>query len=238
MKKHTQNRMTIVEVIVAMGVLAIIMSVLIGMVNGMNKVAVRQRAQAEIYEQQRLVFDILTRDLSAIYTSDRPGLVVYQNLPQTGTNPVCLGRFVTSSGIGQEENDRSSLLEVGYFWFQDDSTLYRAYTSTHDLSGSVNGTWDFYNATTVNTAMNDDGATGFEDASILATNVNSVRVTYYSNDGSEFLLTDTSALPAYAEFQFSIYDKELGADEDWSNRDITKHLQVFKKKVFINKRDW
>ena len=127
LRAHTGRRhnFTLVEMIMAMVCLLLIMGAFTKILSGVNKVAVISRGKTDMYEKQRLFFDIVERDLQGLTVSDADGVELTCRLDSAYDEYF----FVTSSGLGVDSSDSAVLAEVGYRFDSGNKTLYRDYST-------------------------------------------------------------------------------------------------------------
>ena len=136
-KNTKMSRMTLIEVMIAMVILVIIMGFLTIMVSKAQLVTRQQTRRTNVYNQQRLFFDILSRDLESVVVLDDDSVIGDQTVPIhcrliSGSGIA----FMTTSGIGHTDADTSLYLEVKYELSGTD--LIRHYTaeSANDGGGT------------------------------------------------------------------------------------------------------
>ncbi len=219
-RRVRRHHLTLIEMLVAMTALVLIMAFLIELIASINKLSYAQRSQTDLYEQQRLFFDVLSRDLQGMVASDAPEAEIRFNFPASYA-----GAWVTSSGIGLQNSDQKTLMEVCYV-HDTDSTVYRYYTSEsagaakYDFLGNPVGTW----ATIPGS---------WEDSSVVITSVKTFTMAPYLDDGTAWTSASDTAVPAYVEVEIEMYDPRIqgvGADEE-----VEKLLKKFNKTIYLKR---
>ncbi len=235
-------RMTMVELIMAMSILLLLMTFLGTLIHRLQRISEVQRAQSELYEQQRLFFDIITRDLQGMMASTTDGARINYSFDPAeigGFNPVFKALFVSSSAIGVTKTDSSTLMEVGYSF--SDSTVYRWYTTSGDGN---NAKWNFYNYndTTVDWGKPDDPA-GFDDSAVLASSVDSLEMQAYRIDpaGSYAEIQyngtypDTYVIPDFIRVEITMFDPRMKGTEWSHDTEVKKSWKTFSKIIYLNR---
>jgi len=154
-------RFTLLELLVAMSILVMLMTLLLNIIQRAQSIWVLERKKTEIYENARVLFELVSRDLQGLVASEKPEVRYMLNLgydvldatpPKFESQYDVRAAFVTSSGIGYAPvfpgKDQSDLVEVVYLLEKEG--LQRHVTSDRDL---VLDTWDvrydFYGASTM-----------------------------------------------------------------------------------------
>ena len=202
MKTHNISRMTLIEVMIAMVILVIIMGFLTMMISKVQLVTRSSTRRADIYNQQRLFFDIMARDLESIVvadlesaTGDRTESIDCIFISDSGF------AFITTSGIGYTDTDSSLFLEVKYEFNSTTGEIIRHYTAQRHGAD--------WNYKTVNQFYQTMG-----DESVLLEGVRNFSVKAYDLQGNEIASTyyDSWVLPAYVEINITVVPPELHDD--------------------------
>jgi len=140
--RRFQRGFTLLELLVAMSIFVSVLGILFGTLSQIQKIWTLQRTRMEIYENARLVFDLISRDVQAVVTSQDPGGQIWVAGSVVGQPEIQLA-LVTQSGIGVHPNSDSPLAEVVYRLVTTggtDTTLWR-----HCTTSSNGGSYDFFN---------------------------------------------------------------------------------------------
>ena len=126
---------TLIEILAAMAVLSILMLMLFMFFGSAQRAWSQTEATAEVFENGRIIFDILQRDLQSVVArqNDVPGNNIAFSLASTSSNASL--NFVS---VGA---DNGELNEIGYQWATtttDAYTLSRAMLTVTTASGSGN----------------------------------------------------------------------------------------------------
>ncbi|RMD80995.1 MAG: hypothetical protein D6820_05860 [Lentisphaerae bacterium] len=224
--QHHMHQVTLVELITAMAVLLILMSSLMAIFVSMNKIVVTQQDSADVYREQRLLFELISRDLQGMVVSDVSG----EELACKFETPSGSGyrmRFVTTSGIGVDTAALGNLIEVGYYFDSPNHTLYRVSSARGDAQ------WDPIGNTTVNAYLPDAGTSGYNDSAVVSRTVYEFNVAAYK--GTTLIATDTTTYPDLVILSASIFDPEM-AGGTWTQAEIQRKMITFHKKIFIKRR--
>ncbi len=228
MKRPVQrSHFTLVEMMVAMVILVIMIGILFKFLAGAQDAWSTTRANSEIYENARLFFDIVTRDLQAMVVNDVSGAQI--NYSVDGLGELDSGfKFacVSASGIGTDSSDESILLEVGYQHDESAGTIVRYMTSMSEGPEA----WNFYDSAAVIWA--DENSWGPNpDSAILVKGAKSVTFTAYSDHVTVISnASETTKRPAKIEIDVSLYDpRKTGT----SGTVIDESLRTFRKTVYL-----
>ncbi len=224
--------LTLVEVLVALSVLLVIMSVLLALLAGVNRVAVAEGGRTAVYQQQQQLFQVLSRDLEGLHVSSDSGAQVSCSFREVSGS--WLARFVSTSGLGTDlgGTDTSRLVEVGYYL--QDSNVYRAYNTSSDPTR-----WDFLGTSSVDAWMGAD-TTAVQSTALIAEGVTDLSIEAYDQTGTTPLLGDLTTLPSFIVITATVlYDPALErADGDVSQvstKEAGNTAQTFSKRIYYSK---
>ena len=198
-KQIRKSRMTLIEVMIAMVILMIIMGFLTLMLSKAQLVTKQQTRRTNVYNDQRLFFDILSRDLESIVVAEDESTP-----PDTiGINYAMLNNvgmaFMTTSGIGLTDSDTSNFIEVKYQLV--DSDIIRSYTTQRH-----NTDWDYKTNATYYTST-------LGDSSVVLEGVKDFTINAYDKTGSSISSTYAgTTLPAYVEIKITVVPNDFKAD--------------------------
>ncbi len=214
--------MTLIEIITAMSILIVIMYIVTQAFHSTQLIWRKTQQNTELYEQARLIMDIVTRDLQGMRANDLPGDDINFTLdPSEMPNPAnttWLMAFVTTSGIGAMDGDTDPMMEVGYYYTVDadgaDTRLWRAMTPI-----SADASWDFHNTHASTWANSWDGT----KTALLATGIHTISMAAYDSDGNSIndATDDTNTLPARVTLNL-----ELTSGTDASIRHFAKTVYL------------
>ena len=232
-QRPTAAALTLIEMIVALSVFLVLMTFLMGLVNAVGRINSAQRGQSELYEQQRLLFDILDRDISSMVASDTPGSEIAWKF--LGNSCV----FVTASGIGVQNNDSSVMAEVGYAVNATDSTLVRYHTFCR-YNPNPNPNWDFLGDSTLDAASGlpkwaKTWGEGTDSVTVVVGSVDTFIVHAYRDWNVEATAAeDTFHVPAYVTVEVHMFDPRMKGNT-WSATDVDKTKKVFRKLIQLKR---
>ena len=213
------RRFTLVEMIVSLGVLMVVMAVLFGTIRQTQWLWRIQRSRMEVYENARVVFDLVTRDLQGVVISQAPAIWYASAV---GGEPTFRMALVTSSGIGiSPSSDSVELAEVVYE-VQSDSTVARWLTAYHH--GTV---WNFYNTHPDIWAAR----ASLGDSEIIAGGVEDLTFRFFDDTGNPVALAD-SVPPSRVEVQLTLFDPGMN---DPNTPELLKAQRTFVKQIFTNR---
>ncbi len=108
MRKNKQ--FTLLELILAMGILTVIMVIMLSFFSAAQKAWMASSANAEIYENARVAMDLMTRDLqAALYNDDNSTQGIYPFWHESDSRI----NFITVTTVG-DSTDTSNVREVKY----------------------------------------------------------------------------------------------------------------------------
>lgn len=225
--------MTLIEIVVAMAILTVILGILTSLVWKIQELTRRSRATTDIYDQSKVLFDIIGRDLQCMVTggdSSTGDTIMWTNavsqmpVNDPGVNEMRLA-FVTSSGIGLSATDTQTMVEVGYCLNYTDSTVTRYVTAPSD------GTkWDFYNDSPVNWAASSSWGTARE--AVIAEGVRNFTISAYSLDGTLLNNRTDTVMPAYFTVDLELYDARV---RGLSDSLVDQSARKFSKNIFVSR---
>ncbi len=157
-----KNVFTLIELIAAMGVFSILMLIMLTFFDGAQKAWTNCINRSQIYENARVAFDLITRDLQCAYYE-------YEKIPfwhkgfttYSGSDSIYdqqLLAFTSVTSILPNDNCKSKICEVKYQLYNYDGTngdakkegwLMRSVTGDAPYSGTTpNSRWNYYISTT------------------------------------------------------------------------------------------
>lgn len=211
-----------IEMIVALCVLVIMMAFLMGLITSVNKLAGVQRGQSELYEQQRLLFDLLDRDIRGMVVSNTPGSEISCRFLGTAC------ALVTTSGVGVQNDDSSVLSEVVYR-VDTDSTLVRSYTFCQQNQAS----WNFLGKTDQSWAPTPADPHAVVVGSVAAFDIRAYVRTDTGAYDPQTDATDT-CLPSYVTIEVQLYDPRMRGSS-WSADDVNKTKKTFRRLIHLQR---
>jgi prepilin-type N-terminal cleavage/methylation domain-containing protein len=215
-----RHAFSLIELLVALGIFAIVLGIIFQSINEIQRLWGIQRTRMEIYENARLVFDLISRDaLGAVTSTDPNGRIMYS--PTITGEPNTILAMVTQSGIGVNSGVDSPLAEVVYQLIvtsttdsdgviHTDTDLYRWATTS-----SKGAQYDFYNQVPDTWAV----VASLADSELVCRMVDSMLIKCYDRDGNlittacdtplsrvdvELTLSDSSALAHTSTYRRSV----------------------------------
>lgn len=105
------NPFTLLELILAMGILMIIMVIMLSFFSAAQKAWMSSSANAEIYENARVAMDLLTRDLqSALYNDENSSQGIYPFWHESDNRI----NFISATSVGDSADGTNIIREVKY----------------------------------------------------------------------------------------------------------------------------
>jgi type II secretory pathway pseudopilin PulG len=109
MKKN--KSFTLLELILAMGILTVIMVLMLSFFSAAQKAWMTSSANAEIYENARVAMDLMTRDLqTALYNDENSSLGIYPFWHESDSKI----SFISATGVGDADDLINIIREVKY----------------------------------------------------------------------------------------------------------------------------
>ena len=171
-----------------------------------------------IYENSRIVFDLIERDLQASLTSDTAGdeIEFYMGDPDVSNPDDAVHMCFVASTEPPNDASTSRLCEISYR-FHESGTLAvagnREYTLYRRIISSADGPdWDFNN-TSDTWYVNDDITTGQEYQKVV-TGIRNFSVQFFYDDATNAFSVptgghDTTVKPTSVRITFDLFDESL-----------------------------
>ena len=252
-QKMKIHQMTMVEVLVSMGIFSIIMLIVANVVFAVTRVDRKERQQADLYRDQRLLMNVIMQDLQGFFVDNETDKEVFCNFGYKNNSGVggASATFISNCNLGimltsDTSYDKSFTQEIAYVFDSATHSLYRYYSLKKDPE------WDFHDKSVGSGtyAVADWGgdASSFADSALMADNVREFSITaYWANDidseestaneisGSTGVAAngDTCITPYVVVVRVALIDK---GDSDNDVKTGTEARRVFTKRIFINQR--
>ena len=238
-KKIRIHQFTLLELMVGMTILSILMLMLLQFLLSSQKTLDWRDSMWRIYENSRIVFDLIERDLQACVTSSTSGneIEFYMGDPDIDDPDNAVNMCFVASTEPPNTNATSKLCEISYRFHQSSSlgvagnreyTLYRRIISNADGPD-----WDLYD-TDSPWYINDDINTAQEFQKVV-TGIKNFSIKF-DVDGNEYGVpvggTDTTVKPTSVHISFDLFDESL-IDAPMSIQ--AKTLRSFTKTVDLQK---
>jgi Tfp pilus assembly protein PilW len=224
MKRTKKSNFTLIELLAAIGVFAIIMLIVFQMLASSQKVWSLSETNTRIYENARIALDIITRDLQCAIASNRSG----------GEIPFSTGNWAASSGsdkiafvsaVDASSSAQSKLCEIIYHHDTTNNELKRSLVDDGDGAD-----WNFYGETT--------GTDWFDDTSVDDTNrqtvirgVDDLQFVCQNASGATMAAGTYTELPASVYVSITLFDPKLDSNAPDAVRDKTK--RTFTKMIYL-----
>ncbi|MCF7854073.1 MAG: prepilin-type N-terminal cleavage/methylation domain-containing protein [Candidatus Pacebacteria bacterium] len=230
-----QRCFTLVELLVAMAVLVILMSVLFQFTGAARRAWLGTSSNTRIYENSRIAMELLARDIKNAVASDTLGeeipFYIYNH------DPVSMPEIITivSPTDIDTTSQESRLCEVTYAHSTNGTN---EYTLQRQAIGDNNAQWDFFG----NTGSGWQNTPATRDYQEVIRGVDDVTITCHQADGSAFatgaLPYEANQLPAFVEISLTLFDENLMRLKDtlslgvWQEQK-RKTLRTFTRIVFL-----
>jgi prepilin-type N-terminal cleavage/methylation domain-containing protein len=240
---------TLLEMLVAMAVTAILLVLLLNMLDSGAKLWRTNENRVDSYREARAALGIMSRDLQNALASTNSQFLLnadaFDGLPSSAvkdSNSAGAVFFLAALPVNaQESSNKSDVCQVGYFLAFDRTgastnqslNLYRYFRSSDATFTNLTANTLFQNATI--------GAAGEE---LLARNITGFQITAYSwTTNSALTIFTTNTLPDLVEIRVSAINQETAKRLDnnvasWTNTNsapINTALQTFTTRIKLNK---
>ncbi|MCJ8330501.1 MAG: type II secretion system protein [Lentisphaeria bacterium] len=237
--KTKHNYMTMIELVIAMSVFILLMSFLIQFLVDAHKVSDRQRSRNLQYEDQRMLLDLVSQDLNGIVASNDENRFIDNWFRDADFSGVTIGSdsfdfkgiWISSSGIGTDSsNDTSKVIEVAYALNTTNSTIVRFVTTSNNVSGNPNSSWDFMNSKWQ--VWGDPTTETWEDSSVIMENVLDFKIDAYDTDGNPINSAGTDSEYLYPAI-IKISAQTIGASGLSGSVNDSSKARNFSKIVYL-----
>ncbi len=191
----SRHYFTMIELLVAMGVLALLMLMLVQFFGGAQTVWTQTATNTRVYENARVALELIQRDLECAIASNLPGREIpfYGGDYSGGTPPETV--FVAATTL-PGTGAKSKLCEIRYYVVGN--ILMR-----QCINDSAAGSWNFFG----NTAnWQNNGNTGDEIVSGIVNN--GVQLRCFDATGTA-ITGSVNVLPAYIQISVTVFDEKL-----------------------------
>jgi len=244
MGNHFQRRaarrrhFTLIELLAAMSVLVVLMFVLFRFFGSAEKAWSASEGNTRIYENARIAFEVITRDLQSAIASSRDGQKVpfYVWTAADGTTNGANGeRLSFVSRVEPNTTAKSDICEVAYAWktdFTGASLPYNYWLRRVRDGDDDNTNWDFFNKTGSETPKWYDTHGAFQKVIPGVTNLS---FTCLDSAGAAMVgPVNSNKLPASVLVSLTLVDEKLVNAPDVV-KDKTK--RTFTKTIFLGGRE-
>ena len=248
-KQSPISGFTLLEMLVAMAVTAILLVLLLNMLDSGAKLWRTNENRVDSYREARAALGIMSRDLQNALASTNSQFLLnadaFDGLPSSAvkdSNSAGAVFFLAALPVNaQESSNKSDVCQVGYFLAFDRTgastnqslNLYRYFRSSDATFTNLTANTLFQNATI--------GAAGEE---LLARNITGFQITAYSWTTNNALTNfTTNTLPDLVEIRVSAINQETAKRlpnnvDNWTNTNsstISSALQTFTTRIRLNK---
>lgn len=144
-KTRITGYFTLIELIAAMGVFAILMVVVMSIFTAANRAWSNCRGRSEVYENARIAMDLISRDIQCTYY-EYGKIPFYHYTGGAGTNDNETLFFVSATSIGPSTTYTSKICEIAYSFYNQDTTGCKAGWLVRSATADNNPEkWNYYN---------------------------------------------------------------------------------------------
>ena len=220
---------TLVELLAAMAIFVVMLTMVFAMLASAQKAWSAVDRNIRIYENARVLMDVITRDLQAAVASDSTG----QEIPFCVFDPDSSDdklAFVASAHAGDNAEARLCEIQYSHATSGAHSDVFRRSITPDHTSGGENADWNFYNF------VDDPGGretwwTDRENFHRVIEGVEDITFACYDDAGAmtNYAVSEDH-LPSIVRVTFTLYDPNL-ADAPTVVRERT--LRSFSKIIFL-----
>lgn len=228
-KRHALSRFfTLIELLAAMAVFVLILTMVFAMLASAQRAWSAVDRNTRIYENARILMDVITRDLQAAVASDQSGgqipFYIGTNSPSgTGSD---LTRFMVTfvSATPMASGGDSRLAEISYTY---DNYLFRR----KQVEDNSTAGWDFYGETTTSW-VNTTGSPGFQE---VVDGIDDVEFAFFNDGGAMAASTVYTQVPSVIRVSFTLFDPDAISVSDSTRRQqlIDQSKRSFSKIIFL-----
>ena len=151
-------KFTLIELIVALAVLVLLVTVILQMFNTVNKSTDQSRAKIEMFENARIALELISRDIHTIYY-ETDAVPFWHWAPVTPSSPPASWgenrneflAFISATSIPPNDNITSTLCEVKYQKYYSDTHdvdsdgwLMRSVTGNVETDNTTDSDWNYH----------------------------------------------------------------------------------------------
>ncbi|MCJ8329350.1 MAG: hypothetical protein HRT89_09025 [Lentisphaeria bacterium] len=221
-----KQKFTLIELLVSIALLSIIMLMLLQVFNSLQSAWKIQYSKSKVFENSRIVFDVLEKDIQSIVTCnlvDREiGLRVGGDQTSQGDST---NKFIVCfvSSIDPDDSAVSRLCEISYRFTTDQTYDDRNLLQRQIVSQADATYWDFF--TLPENWWNNDASS--QPWETVAAGVDSFRIFLFDSTGTPIPSGDSIIQPVQAIVNVTLYDDSLmgmGTEsrQNYSKRSFSK----------------
>lgn len=230
---------TLLEVLVAVAVLALLVVMLMGLVDGATRMWRLNENRVESYREARAALNLISSDLRAFHPSTNRAFFL-TNLPGADAstpNTAQIGFLTAQPQSAQDTNSRSDLCTAAYFLAYGKPTRFSPVSSfnLYRFFKESNETWTNLTANSPLVTAADPSNPSVE---LLARNILDFQVTPLDTNFSRWTYTTSDPLPTALEIKVVAVNNErtqrLNSRADWENfrtatnsADYREHTRTF-----------
>ncbi len=228
LKSTISGRFTLVEMMVSMTILSIMILMMFQFMIASQKTLAWSDRTWRVYENSRVVFDLLERDLQSTLFDDTPGMEVgmYIGDPDPTDSTAAL-HICFVSAADPDDNATSQLCEISYKHHSDTSAS-DPYDLTRQLTSNADTTnWNFYGMPS-NWYINSDSDPNLAYFEQIVGGIETFAIV--CRDGSGNVIssdTEISEGPTQIEITMGIFDENLvDAPEEIRNQTMREFTKI------------
>lgn len=261
-EQNRRSAFTLLELLVAMSVLALLLILLLSMVSTATRLWKTNENRVDSYREARAAVNLIASDLAAIYPSPEQTYFYTQedNLPVTPVHVDDMDGSIfflaaTPADAQDTAKNKSDLCTIGYFLGYDKTSLTGNGTPSYNLYRYFRSSDDTFKAIATNNLLADvtiDTSPTSVNAEVLAKNITGFKVKAYTippppTPGAtttpvKFKKSADTPLPDIVEIEVTAINNDVAKrfgdnQSDWENpHSVTREQsdRIFKTRVYLN----
>lgn len=258
--KALRRAFTLIELMVAMAVLAVLVVMLLGLVDSASKLWRANESRVDAYRETRAALNIIRRDMDKALAGTNTNFFrandlayVYLADAEKDTNYAGALFFLTAlpANAQQPNANNSGICQVGYFLGYGKTTM-----SPDNAGGASMNLYRYFLSSDATFAkLTNNAQTGYfnmgltptdPNVELLAKNVVGFRVKTLTADGLPYVQTPAAPLPSVIQIEITAVNQEvakkLTSSEMWLTNSSTlkslieQNVQTFNTKVSLQNR--
>ncbi len=227
-----RRRFTLVELMIAMSILSIMMGMLVYMLQSTQRNWKWQMNRTKIYQNSRLAFDLIERDIRAIVTSSVPNQEIGYYVFDHDCGDATTSRVACFVSSTEPHDDATSrMCEITYRFHVDDSQPATRFLLQRQLvSDNDPANWNFFNRPS-QWHLNDNLSPDLAEPETVIGGVSEFSIHFYDRSGAKIAAGDSTAHPLRIVVNMELFDENLSGDEHEQMRIKTR--RAFSKIFYL-----
>ena len=229
--KRQKNKFTLIELLVSISIFLTLMTIVVYITNQVHRTWKLTEANSRVYENSRLLIDVLENDLKCLRTSSLSdsyfGFYVgdHDSVDNTKDFMLCFVAQIEAN----DTNAESNLCEVTYKFHKDDNDLDNQYIVKRQVVSDTDSTnWNFHN-------QPDnwwDNSSSDEPYETVIAGVDDIQIRIYDTSGVQVPAGNGTEQPVRIEIDIDVFDEFLLDDSLVEER--MKTQRNFNKIIYMS----